>query len=607
VIRLGRVAAVAAVILVILPMFTRAAAAQDTTGVRADSARAVPAQDSLAAPDSAATQEAPAPLVLSTPQPEVPVGPLPPYTRYVFTRDSLLWSSAETLGELLAEIPGVYLTRSGFLGEPTYVQYGGRGGSALKIFWDGMEWVPLGNDTLFAEPSQIPLINIRRVDVVVGPARLDVYLVSERHEQQATRSVVRIASGSFSSAAYSGMFQYHWNSGITLDLAANFHGTDGPNQQAKSSQFDLWAKVGWMPSDKVGATYQIVRRAFDRGEVAANGEPAIPELKGARTDYLLNFFVGSRADGLGVRAEGGLASSSWNPDSAATLPEERVRQAWAGLRYARPSWSAGIRGRLADARTTGSVEGQLGWVPLRGIVLAGDAFWKQHEGDRTSKGAHASAGLYYGFASLMGEIAFADAVQAPALLSDTAISTSDWSVKAGVDTKWLTGYAGLARRDAYDPLPYPDLPVIPDLSPSPAATYAIADLYVRPTRWLTLAGWYSDPVAGETADFQPPKHGRWEVTVRSKFWPTFRSGVFDLKLMLGSESWSTGTAGLDGAGQPIVLPGATFYEFYVSFQIVTFTGFWNLRNTRLTDAQYVPGLEYPSSAQYFGVHWTFSS
>jgi hypothetical protein len=230
VIRLGRVVAVAAVILVILPIFARAAAAQDTTGVRADSARAVAPQDSLAAPDSAAAREAPAPLVLPTPQPEVPVGPLPPYTRYVFTRDSILWSSAETLGELLAEIPGVYLTRSGFLGEPTYVQYGGRGGSALKVFWDGMEWEPLGNDTLFAEPSQIPLLNIRRVDVVVTPARLDVYLVSERHEQRATRSVVRIASGSFSSAAYTGMFQYHWNSGITLDLAANFHGTDGPNQ-----------------------------------------------------------------------------------------------------------------------------------------------------------------------------------------------------------------------------------------------------------------------------------------------------------------------------------------------------------------------------------------
>ena len=599
-IRLGRVAAVAAIILVTLPASARVAAAQDTTGVRADSARAIAAQDSAA-------QQAPAPVMLPTPQPEVPVGPLPPYTRYVFTRDSILWSSAQTLGELLAEIPGVYVTRSGFLGEPTYVQYGGRGGSALKVYWDGMEWEPLGNDTLFAEPGQIPLIYVRRVDVVVTPGGLDVYLVSERHEQRATRSLVRIATGSFSSAAYTGMFQYHWNSGITLDLAANFHGTDGPNLLAKSSQFDLWAKVGWMPSATVGATYQIVRRDIDREEVTANNEPAIAELRGARTDYLFSFFAGSRGDGLGVRAEGGLASSSWNPDSGATLPEERVRQAWAGVRYARPSWSAGIRGRLADARTTGSVKGQLGWVPLPGIVLAGDAYWKQHEGNRTSKGAHASAGLYYGFASLMGEIAFDDAVQAAALLADTAISTSDWSVKAGVDTKWLTGYAGLARRDDYDPLPYPDLALIPDLSPSPAATYAIADLHLRPTRWLTFAGWYSDPVSGEIADFQPPKHARWEVTLRSKFWPTFRSGVFDLKLMVGSESWSTGTAGLDGAGQPIVLPGATFWEFHVSFQIVSFTAFWNLRNARLTDAEFVPGLEYPSSAQYFGVHWTFSS
>jgi hypothetical protein len=557
--------------------------------------------------DSAAAAEAAAPLVLPTLPAQVPIGPLPPNTRYVFTRDSILWRSAQTLGELLAEIPGVYATRAGFLGEPTYAQYGGRGGSALRVFWDGMEWEPLGNDTLFTEPGQIPLVYLRRVEVVIAPAALEVYLVSERHEQRATRSLVRIASGSFSSAAYTGMFQYHWNSGITLDLAANFQGTDGPQQEAKSHQFDLWAKVGWMPNANVGATYQIVRRDFDREELAADGEVGVPELQGARTDYLLNLFAGSRADGLGVRAEGGLASSTWSPDSGATLSEQRVRQAWASVRYAQPNWSAGIRGRLADARTTGSAEGHVGWVPIPGIVLAGDGYWRQHEGDRTSKGVHGSAGLYYGFASLTGEVALDDAVQAPSLLSDTAISRLDWSIKAGVDTKWLTGYAGLAKRDAYDPLPFPDLPLIAELGPSAAATYAITHLWLRPTRWLTLAGWYSDPVSGEIADLQPPKHGRWEATVRSKFWPTFRSGVFDLRVMLGAESWSTGTAGLDSGGQPIVLPGATFWEFHISFQIVSFTAFWNLRNSRITEAEYVPGLEYPRSAQYFGVHWTFSS
>lgn len=604
---LGRVAAVAAVLLATLPVSTHVAAAQDTLQVRADSAGAPAPQDSVAAADSAAAQEAPTPTVLPTPPPEVPLGPLPPHTRYVFTRDSILWSSAQTLGELLADIPGVYVTRSGFLGEPTYVQYGGRGGSALQVYWDGMEWEALGNDTLFAEPGQIPLVYLRRVEVEVTPATLKVYLVSERHEQRATRSLVRIASGSFSSAAYAGMFQYHWNSGITLDLAANFHGTDGPSRLAQSDQLDLWLKLGWMPNAKVGATYQIVRRDFDRDEVMADDELAIPELTGARTDYLFSLFAGSRADGLGARAEGGLASSTWSPDSGAALTEQGVRQAWLGLRYTRPSWSAEVRGRLADARTTGSVEGRFGWVPIPGIALAGDAYWKQHEGDRTSKGVHASAGLYYGFASLTGEIALNDAVQAPSLLSDTAISTFDWSVKAGLDTRWLTGYAGLARRDDHNPLPYPDLALLARLNPSATATYAFTDLHVRPTRWLTLAGWYSDPVSGQPADLQPPKHGRWEATLRSKFWPTFRSGVFDLKVKVAAESWSSGTAGSDAAGQPIVLPGATFWEFHVSFQIVGFTAFWNLRNARLTDAQFVPRLDYPSSAQYFGVHWTFSS
>ncbi len=547
------------------------------------------------------------PLALPVPASEVPFGPLPPHTRYVYTRDSILWSGAQTLGELVADIPGVYLTRTGFLTQPRYTQQGGRGGSVLQVYWDGVLWEPLGNDTLFVDPAQIPLVYLRRVDVEVTPARVKVYLVSERNELRETRSMVRVMSGSFGSAAYSALFQHHWLSGISLDLAAHFLGTDGLNNAAQADQFDVWAKLGWMPSDKVGATYQVVRREFDREEVEAGGEAAVPELRGARTDFLFNLFAGARADGLGFRAEGGLASSSWSPDSGTALTDERVRQAWAQLRYARPSWSAVLRGRLADARTTAALEGRFGWVPLPGIVLAGDAYWREHERDRTSKGVHASAGLHYGLASLIGEASWDDAVQAPALPNDTAVSAFDWAVKAGIDTKWLTGYAGLAHRDDYEPLPYPDLVLIPELRPSPAATYLVTDLHVRPARWLTLSGWYSDPVEGETADLQPPRHGRWEVTLRSKFWPTFRSGVFDLKLQVAGESWSTGSAGLDAGGSPIVLPGATFYEFYVSFQIVSFTAFWNLRNSRLTEAEFIPGLEYTGNTQLFGVHWTFSS
>jgi hypothetical protein len=108
-------------------------------------------------------------------------------------------------------------------------------------------------------------------------------------------------------------------------------------------------------------------------------------------------------------------------------------------------------------------------------------------------------------------------------------------------------------------------------------------------------------VSGGAPDLQPPTHARSAVTLRSKFWRTFRSGTFDLKLQLAMESWSRGT--VDGTE----LPGATFWEYHVAFQLGGFTAFWNLRNARLSDAEYVPGLPYARYAQLYGVKWEFAN
>ncbi len=575
------------------------AVGQDTAQVRTDS---------LAVPEQA-PESLPPKTVLPVEAPRTPPGPLPPGSRYTFTRDSILWSSAHTLADLLGAIPGVYVARGGFVGQPEYVQYGGRGGQAVELYWDGLPWEPLGSDSLFNDPGRIPLTYLRRIDVEVLPAALRINLVSERHESRAVRSLVRVVSGAFKTAAYTGLFQKRWSSGLGLNLAADFLGTDGASGPGRGDQtFDVWAKISWMPSGKVGATYQIRRQDHERDPVSSiAGALGVPERMGARTDFLFTLFGGTRADGLGFQAQGGLAASSWSADSASAIPDQSLRNAYVDLRYVRPSWTAALRSRVGDARTTLEVEGRLGWVPLPGIVLAADARWRQHVGDRVSRGVHLSGGLYRGPVSLVGDIHFQHAVQAPALLADTAIRSVDRSLRAELRTRLLAGHIGVVRRDAYEPLPYPDLSVIAGLAPSPAATYLLTDIQLRPTSAITLSGWYSNAISGTPADLQPPHHGRVAATLRSKFWRTFRSGAFDLKLQLAMESWSTGTAGLDAQGGPITLSGATFYEVHIEFQIASFTGFWNMRNFRLTEAQYVPDLQYPRNAQTFGVTWVFGN
>lgn len=566
--------------------------AQDTTAVQADSAPATRPARTLA-------EEAP----------QVPPGPLPPGARVIFTRDSILWAGAHTLADLLGTIPGVYIARAGFLGLPEYVQYAGRGGAALEVFWDGLPLEPLGTDSLFTDPGRIAITYLARVDVEVLPGRLRVHLVSERHNRVAPRSVVRIMSGSFSTGAYAGVYQQRWPSGVALDLAGDFLGTDGASGPGRSDQrFDLWAKIGWHPSDRVGVSYQVRRQGHDRSLVTDRaGGVAVPRSDGARTDFLLTLAAATEPRGLGLRADFGVAASAWSPDSGFAVGGQNLRQAFAGVRYLRPTWSAEVRGRMADRRTPYQLEGRIGWVPLPGLVLSGDAGWRRHDGDRTSIHLHGAVGLYRGPVSLVAEMTRRDAVPVPVLRDAPPLETTDRALRFALDTQPLSGQVAVVRRDAFQPVPPPDLPILPALASTPAATYVVTAVQLRPRGGLTVSGWYSDPVEGGTADLQPPRHARAEVVLRSKFWRTFRSGAFDVKLRLAVESWSTGRAGRDGSGTPIALPGATFWEALIQFQIVGFTGFWNLRNARLSNAEYVPGLVYPGNAQTFGVRWEFSN
>ncbi len=551
--------------------------------------------------------------ILPTVQAEVPPGPLPPGSRYVFTRDSITWSTAQTLADLLSAIPGVYVARGGFLGLPEYVMYGGRGAAGLEVFWDGVPLLPLGPDSVYVDPARIPLTYLRRVDVEVLPATLRVYLVSERNESLAPRSLVRVLSGAFHAASYAGIFQKRWPSGLGLDLAGNFVGGNGSNQNNyQIGAFDVWAKATWLPSAGTSVSYQIRRQQYDHQPVPSGSGAAvpggIPAVHGARTDAIFAMAVARHPFAMGWHATAGFATSTWSNDSV--IGNRSIHQAFARVGYQAPRWQAEASGSLADVRTTGAVSARASWTPLPALVLAGDAGLARLQGGRSSRSADASAALLAGPLSLAGEIATADAVQAPAVPADSAQRTVDRAIRLGLATGPLGGHVGLVRRAAYRPLPLGELAVIPALAATRAATYFVADARLQPINALSLNGWFETPrTPGNqaVADFQPPSHARAALTFRSKFWRTFRSGAFDCQIQLAVESWSAGTAGLDANGSPIPLPGATYFETSFAFQIVGFTGFWDMRDARSARKQYVPGLPYPGIAQVFGVRWVFTN
>ncbi len=573
-------------------------AAQDTALVRVDSTLAT--QDTVVA-DSAA------PDLMPGIAEEVPLGPLAPGSRYVFTRDSMLWSYAVTVSDLLTTIPGVYVERGGFVGQPEYINYGGRGSTSIEIYWDGFLMPAMGGDTVYIDPSTIRLSYLRRMDVEVHPGILRIYLVSERHAALEPRSLVRITSGSFRTAEYAGLFQKRWRNGVSLNVAGDFLGSEGAvGADRKDTSLDLWAKLAWQPSPNVGAYYQI--RFQDQKRDSAGTSPTVtPPQHGNRTDYYLGLFARTREDGFGLRVNLGMASSSWANDTTNGNPDvsdQTVRQGFLAFQYARPYLTLAASGRVWDTRNRYSVGARGNWMPLTGIILNGWARYTRHGANRTSRTGGATLGLYRGPFSLVGDITIRDGLQAPALPLDSAQRTEDAAARFGLETTILSGHVGVARRDAFFPLPPLAYPFISAMDTSVSADYIVADVRFRPFQPLTFAGWYSHPRT-KPGDLQPPKHGRAEITFRSKFSRTFKSGIFDFKMQYALEYWSTGTAGFDATPSVIVLPGATFHRMFVQIQLVDFKIWWSLRNSRNSSAQYVPGLPYPGNAQIFGVRWEF--
>ncbi len=576
----------------------RPAAAQDTTRghARADT---TPPRDTTTA-------------YLPTFPAAIPAGPLPLGTRYSFPLDSLVFTNAATLSDLLLHVPGVYVARGGFYGAPEVVLYGGRGGQGIEIYWDGIPYLPMGRDSVLPDPARIPIAMLERVDVVVLPASLRVYLVSMQPRSTVPVSEVRIQTGDYSIADYRGGFHKRWRSGVGLSIGADWNaiaGVPGTPTTAFNS-VDLWLKGDYV-SDRAGISYQILTSTWDRSALAG----LVDHRKFKRQDRLLRFFVAARRDGAGTgpRIDGTIATASVLRDSA--VADRNVSAARLALSDTWHGASASIAATAGGFQRSWSLDGEAAWLPLPFLTIAADARSTSYTRGRTGKRAHLSAGLRlpFGF-SAHGDLATGKDLDAPALDADTVQRATDLAGAVRWDSRFASLQFGGVKRDPFTPLGFAaglaGRESITGLGPTPRSTYATVRGTVRPLPGLTLSGWYFNPLVGG-GDFEPPYHARFSVTFYSKFWRHFRSGAFALRGEYAVESWTGGLGGVHrdslGNESQIRLPGATFSEFNLQLQIVGVTAFWQQRNSKFFHGGYVHGLDYPRRAQFFGVRWIFSN
>jgi hypothetical protein len=587
---------------VLLSLATAALAQVDTTARRDTTARDSTARDSTTRRDSTAADTLPHYLPVF---PEaISSGPAPRGTRYSFTADSFALANVQTLSDLLAHVPGVYVARGGIYGAAEPVLYGGRGPAGLELYWDGVPYLPMGRDSLYLDPARISLAPLERVDVVVLPASLRVYLVTLRQRSTATASQVGVASGEVSTANYRGAYLRRWRSGLGLSLVADYNNNDGISGTSNTpfNSVDLWLKAEYVPNPHLGAQYQVLSSNWHR-----SGGATTADWHSQRRAGIVRLFAASRDDGLGLRAQASFATASTARDMA--VVDRSLSQRSLEVSNDWPRGHLGLALRTQDEARPWQVEGNGGWSPLSALTLWGDVRRARYSRGRTGARAHLAAGLMLpaGF-SVHGDFAWARDLQAPVDTVDTLQRTIDFSAAVRWDRDWISVEVGRTRRDAFAAIGVPvGFGSVARLGPVQRTSYFTTHGVVRLLPGLELAGWYFDPLVRGGNDFEPPHHARVSLTFYSRFWRVYRSGIFALRVEAASESWSRGRAGLDSSGAPLALPGKTFGELNVEIRIAGVTIFWIERNATLGVGSYVPGLDYPRHYQFYGVRWLFTN
>lgn len=531
-------------------------------------------------------------------------GPRVAGSRIVLSRDSLEWSTAETLSDLLQRVPGVYLWRGGWVGRTEYPDYRGRGPASVEYFVDGLAYVPIGPDSLGVDPSFFSLSLYDRVEIEQYPAGLRVHLFTRRHNLKAPGSRIGIAAGDKSIARYIGALEKRFPSGIGFAMGGER--MVAPTATGTSSDFDLtniWLQASYVPSSRFGVQAEVFNSNPDRKPYIGSDTLELGQT-GKRRDAQLRVFWRRRSDDMGLRVDLLGGETRWSSDSI----KDRMRQAGVVLGWRSPTVGLGLRAFNRSRLTPVDLSATAGWSPADRLNLSFEGVYQRHDHSRQSRwvALRGGLGLPLGW-QLSGTLRTGDLLATPALKGAPVQRLTDWQGTLGWQRKWGGVELGYGHSDGFLAEPFRSYtPTVDSFAPAPAADWVTVGWRLAPKSWLTLQGWYSDPTGKGTPDGVPATHSLTTGTIRSKFWRTFPSGIFDFRATIGYETWGDGIIGRLG-GQPVALPGASFWRTMIEIRLDQFMLYWDRYNLQGSRKTYVPGFNLPTLGATFGVRWQFTN
>ncbi len=176
---------------------------QDSTRVADSIAADSLGQDSVGV-DSLSVDSVPRPPVLPTLPDPTPAGNLTGI--WEWDRAALMSTRAQTLWELLADIPGLVSVRSGDYGAAATVFPAGHSGGGLRLYYDGAEHLPL--EGAVPDLARIPVSGLGGVRVIRRPGGVEVHLSRFVHSDSRPMSLIEAGTGDLDTNMLRATFSY---------------------------------------------------------------------------------------------------------------------------------------------------------------------------------------------------------------------------------------------------------------------------------------------------------------------------------------------------------------------------------------------------------------
>ena len=213
-------------------------------------------------------------------------------------RSAIMASSANTLAELVAEVPGVIVLLGGDYGTPAAISAFGSGGGGVRILRDGFELFPV--DGGVTDLARVGLGGIERVRLERALGELLIEMWSHEFDDGRPYSLIEAGTGELETNLFRGSYADPTALGGSLGLALERVDTQGPGRKESGNRVGSWIRYQIHRGDDAGLAVDF--RRMSTKTAVTNFASSV-----TRTDWAARFRV-RLADNLTAEAYTGNSS-----------------------------------------------------------------------------------------------------------------------------------------------------------------------------------------------------------------------------------------------------------------------------------------------------------